>query len=176
MKALFVLQNLKPPLPRAYERDSSEKRENLRPLTLSRRGAGAGTGRRRQGRGWQSPARPPTPRGSRQRLLRSRSPFPPVRGLWRATIGFRFLLSRSLGVFSLASRVLRRESLGYKYGAPGLRRLCGVFLPLLVVPLGRSGSWEERVEMAPVMPVEQLPARDSPRCTARHTRPLQSPA
>lgn len=96
MKAIFVLQNLKPPLPRAYERDSSEKWENLRPLTLLRHGAGVGTGRRRQGRGWQSPARPPTPRGSRQRLLRSRSPFPLVRGLWQATIGFRFLLSCSV--------------------------------------------------------------------------------
>jgi len=81
-----------------------------------------------------------TPRGSRQRLLRSPSPFTLVRGLWQATLRFRFLLSCSLGMFSLASRVLRHESLGYKYTAPCLRGLCGVFLPVLFIPLGRPGA------------------------------------
>lgn len=38
-------------------------------------------------------------------------------------------------------------------------------------PFGKVRSWEERVEEAPVMPAEQLPARDSPRHRAHSMRP-----
>lgn len=76
----------------------------------------------------------------RQRLLHSRLSFTLVRGLWQMMICFHFLLSCSLGVFSLASCVLQHKSLGYKYIAPCLRRLCGVFLPVLFIPLGRCGA------------------------------------
>lgn len=93
--------------------------------------AGAGSGCPR--RGWGGGA-------ERQRLLRSRLSFTLVRGLWQVMIRFRFLLSCSLGMFSLASCVVQHESLGYKYIAPCLRRLCGVFLPVLLVPLGSCGA------------------------------------
>lgn len=114
-------------------------------------------------RGWgrHSPAPPP----ARPQPPRLNSPSARSVAL-AATAQFHFLLSCSLGMFSLASCVLQHESLGYKYTAPCLRSLCSIFLPA-PRPLGKVGCGSrEECGAGP---------GDVPGWLPRHTLPAQGP-